>query len=272
MIATKVISPFLTPLKLALVSAIFLSMPLILYQAWAFVAPGLYKHERKMVIPLLVSSSLLFYAGMAFAYYAVFPLVFEFMSATTPEGITQAPDITEYLDFVLTIFFAFGLAFEVPIATVVLVWTGATTPESLVRKRPYIVVGAFVIGMMLTPPDVISQTLLAIPMLILFELGVFFSRLYQRKPDEDEMDEEDEASDSDDERPDPSTATDTEFTPMSEEEMEAELDRVEAEEASLDEQQRAAPSSEDAAALDDELDELGAGQDDLPDDPSGAKT
>ena len=181
MIATQVASPFLTPFKLALVAAILIGMPYILYQFWAFVAPGLYRHEKRLVFPLMISSSFLFYLGMAFAYYVVFPLMFAFFQAVAPEGVEIATDISSYLDFVLKIFFAFGLAFEVPIATVVLVWTGFTTPESLVEKRPYIIVGAFVIGMLLTPPDMISQTLLALPVWALFELGVVFARVYARR-------------------------------------------------------------------------------------------
>jgi len=178
MIATQVASPFLTPFKLALVLAIFISMPMILYQVWAFVAPGLYRNEQRLVYPLMISSSILFYMGVAFAYYVVFPLMFAFFQAVAPEGVEIMTDISSYLDFVLKIFFAFGLAFEVPIATIVLVWSGVTTPEALVAKRAYVVVGAFVLGMLLTPPDFISQTLLALPMWCLFELGVVFSRIY----------------------------------------------------------------------------------------------
>lgn len=179
MIAIDVATPFLTPFKMAMVGSIFITMPWILYQVWAFVAPGLYRHERRMIVPLLVTSSVLFYLGIAFAYYLVFPLVFAFMTTVAPMGVEMMTDINRYLDFVLTIFFAFGFAFEVPIATIVLVWTGATTRQSLAAKRPYIIVGAFVIGMVLTPPDVISQTLLALPMWVLFELGVLFARFYQ---------------------------------------------------------------------------------------------
>jgi sec-independent protein translocase protein TatC len=178
MIATEVASPFLTPFKLAIVLAIFISMPVALYQLWAFVAPGLYKHEQKLVFPLMVTSTVLFYLGMAFAYYVVFPLMFAFFNATVPDGVAIMTDISKYLDFVLKIFFAFGIAFEVPIATILVVWAGFTTPEALAAKRPYVIVGAFVLGMLLTPPDAISQTLLAIPMWILFELGVFFARRY----------------------------------------------------------------------------------------------
>lgn len=178
MIATEVASPFLIPFKLVLMLSVFLAVPVLLYQVWAFVAPGLYKHEKRLVFPLLVSSTLLFYLGCLFAYYIVFPLIFAFFTGVAPTGVEVATDISKYLDFVILIFFAFGLAFEVPVATFVLVATGVTTPDELVKKRPYIIVGAFVIGMVLTPPDVISQTLLAIPMWILFEIGIFFSRRF----------------------------------------------------------------------------------------------
>jgi len=181
MIATGVATPFFTPIKLTIVLSVFIAIPAILYQVWAFIAPGLYKQERKLIAPLVISSALLFYLGMAFAYYVVFPLVFAFFTNVAPEGVTIATDISSYLDFVLKLFFAFGLAFEIPIATLLLCWTGATTPQKLKDKRPYIVVSAFIIGMLLTPPDIISQTLLAIPMLILFELGLFFARFYVNK-------------------------------------------------------------------------------------------
>ncbi len=178
MIATDVASPFLAPLKLTLVISILLAMPMILYQVWAFIAPGLYRHERRLVIPLLVSSSVLFYCGVAFAYFVVFPLVFGFFTAIALGGVEFATDIASYLDFVLALFLAFGIAFEVPVAIILLCWTGVTTPQSLAEKRPYIVVAAFVIGMLLTPPDIISQTLLAIPMCLLFEIGLLFARCY----------------------------------------------------------------------------------------------
>lgn len=192
MIATDVASPFLTPLKLTLVLSVFVAMPFILYQVWAFVAPGLYMHERKLVFPLMVSSVALFYAGMAFAYFVVFPLVFGFFTATAPTGVAVMTDISKYLDFVLTIFFAFGVAFEVPIFTILLVWTGMITPEGLREKRPYIIVGAFIVGMLLTPPDVFSQTLLAVPMWLLFELGLFFSRYFLKLKAQREQEEAEE--------------------------------------------------------------------------------
>ncbi|HAS61650.1 MAG TPA: twin-arginine translocase subunit TatC [Vibrio sp.] len=190
MIATDVASPFFTPLKLTLIASVFVAVPFILHQVWSFVAPGLYKHERRLIMPLMFSSSLLFYTGVAFAYYVVFPLVFGFFTAISLGGVEFATDISSYLDFVLALFLAFGIAFEVPVAIILLCWTGATTPESLREKRPYIVVIAFVIGMLLTPPDMISQTLLAIPMCILFEVGLFFARFYVRKDRDDENEEE----------------------------------------------------------------------------------
>ncbi|MCI0666419.1 MAG: twin-arginine translocase subunit TatC [Methylococcaceae bacterium] len=178
MIAIDVASPFFTPFKLALFVAIFISVPLILYQVWAFVAPGLYRHEKKFILPLLLASTLLFYLGIAFAYFVLFPLVFGFLTAAAPEGVEVMTDITSYLDFVLALFFAFGVSFQVPIATILLVWVGLVTPRGLAEKRPYVIVAAFVIGAFLTPPDVISQTLLAVPMWMLFELGLLFSRLF----------------------------------------------------------------------------------------------
>ncbi|MBT0718828.1 Sec-independent protein translocase subunit TatC [Rosenbergiella epipactidis] len=181
MIATDVASPFFTPIKLTIIVSVFLAVPVILYQVWAFIAPALYRHERKLVMPLLFSSTLLFYVGVAFAYFIVFPLAFGFFAKTAPQGVQIATDISNYLDFVMAIFLAFGVAFEVPIAIVLLCWTGLTTPDDLRKKRPYILVGAFVVGMLLTPPDVFSQTLLAIPMYCLFEVGVFFSRYYVGK-------------------------------------------------------------------------------------------
>ncbi|WP_118984532.1 Sec-independent protein translocase subunit TatC [Photorhabdus sp. CRCIA-P01] len=193
MIATDVASPFFTPIKLTIMVSIFVSAPMVLYQVWAFIAPALYKHERRLMIPLLVSSSLLFYLGMAFAYFVVFPIAFGFFAKTAPEGVLIATDISNYLSFVMALFMAFGVSFEVPVAIILLCWSGVVTPESLKKKRPYILVGAFVVGMLLTPPDVFSQTLLAIPMYLLFELGILLSRFYigQRKlGDRSEEDEQ----------------------------------------------------------------------------------
>lgn len=206
MIATGVVSPFLTPIKLAFIVSIFIAFPYLVFEAWAFIAPGLYKHEKKLALPLIISSALLFYIGILFAYFIVLPNVFVFMMGLAMEGINHSPDITYYLDFALKLFFAFGIAFEVPIATILLVLGGVTTPQSLSEKRPYIIVGAFVFGMLLTPPDPASQIMLAVPMWLLFELGLLLSR-FIRKPDVEE----------------------DEYKPMSEEEMEAELDKIDAE-------------------------------------------
>ena len=198
MIATDVASPFFAPIKLTIYVSVFLSAPVILYQIWAFIAPALYKHERKLVMPLLFSSTMLFYIGIAFAYFVVFPLAFGFLTKTAPIGVVMSTDITKYLDFVMALFMAFGVAFEVPVAIILLCWMGVTTPEALKKKRPYILVGAFVVGMLLTPPDVFSQTLLAIPMYCLFEVGVFFSRFYVgkgRRRGEEEPEDAQEAED-----------------------------------------------------------------------------
>ncbi len=175
MIAIQVASPFLIPMKLALVAAIFITVPYILYQIWAFVAPGLYRHERRMVWPLLIASTGLFYLGAVFAYFVVFPIAFRFFAFVSPEGVQMMTDIGEYLSFVLTMFFAFGAAFQVPIATILMVRTGISTRESLAQKRPYVIVVAFIAGMMLTPPDVLSQVLLAVPVWLLYEVGILLA-------------------------------------------------------------------------------------------------
>jgi sec-independent protein translocase protein TatC len=214
--AIDVITPIFTPLKLALVTSIFLGMPFILYQIWRFVAPGLYEHEKKLAVPLIVSSILLFYAGMAFAYFVVFPLVFEFLAQFVPTGVEMATDIARYLDFVLKMFFAFGVAFEVPIATILVIAAGMTTPEKLAKKRPYIIVAAFTLGMLLTPPDIISQVMLALPMWVLFEAGILFAKIMLKKRLEARAREEAELDED-----------------LSEEDMDAELDRAIAEEESL---------------------------------------
>ena len=184
MIATDVASPFFAPFKLTIVLSIFVAMPFILYQIWSFVAPGLYKNEKRLVIPLMIGSSVLFYAGIAFAYFMVFPVIFAFFNSVAPEGVTVATDISSYLDFVLKLFFAFGAAFEIPIAIILLCWSGVTNPKALREKRPFVVVGAFFIGMLLTPPDIISQTMLAIPMLLLFEVGIIMASFYVKKSNE----------------------------------------------------------------------------------------
>lgn len=247
-------SPFLTPFKLSLVAAVFLAMPWILYQLWSFVAPGLYQHEKRLALPLMASSVLLFYMGMTFAYFIVFPLIFGFMVSVTPEGVTMMTDISSYLDFVLTLFFAFGVAFEVPIATVLLVATGITTPENLVAQRPYVIVGAFVIGMLLTPPDVFSQTLLAVPMWLLFEAGVFFSRyIIANKPTETPATatgSSGAAAFVAPEIPPPSPDDPPRYIPMTEEEMEAELNAIIAAEEKAENEENPLPS---AATLDDNL-------------------
>jgi len=177
MIAIDVASPFLTPFKLSLLLAVILSIPVVLYQLWAFVAPALYRKEKRLARPLLYSAVVLFYTGCAFAYFVVFPLVFSFFTRVAPEGVTVMTDISKYLDFVTTLFLAFGITFEVPIATIILVATGVTTVDKLAKMRGYVLVGAFALGMMLTPPDVISQTLLAVPMWLLFEIGLLMSRI-----------------------------------------------------------------------------------------------
>ncbi len=280
MIATEVASPFLTPFKLTLMSSIFIGMPFILYQLWAFIAPGLYKHEKRLMIPLVASSALLFYIGVMFAYFVVFPLVFAFMASTTPEGVVMATDIAKYLDFVLSLFFAFGIAFEVPIATIILVSMGMTTPESLVQKRPYIIVGAFALGMLLTPPDVISQTLLALPMWLLFEIGVFFSRIIKRDKERREQAEAageegsgagvDDTPPSGPDKPGPGAAAavagvdpafdmvedpaDPErFEPLTEDELEAELDIIEAAEEAEQESETPDAQAEHDPAIDEKL-------------------
>ena len=217
MIATGVTSPFLVPFKLVLLLAVLLAVPYLLHQMWAFVAPGLYSHEKRLAAPLLISSVLLFYCGIAFAYFVVFPLLFAFFIAVAPEGVAVMTDIGQYLDFIIAIFFAFGLAFEVPVATFLLILAGATTADNMAKKRPYIIVGAFVIGMMLTPPDVISQSLLAIPMWALFEIGLIMSRIFIKPKQVDES------------HPDYQFHDDNPDNPA-EDEMESMLDKMEQEE------------------------------------------
>lgn len=192
MIATDVASPFFVPFKLSMICALFLAMPFVLHQFWGFIAPGLYKHEKRIALPLLASSILLFYTGMAFAYYAVFPLVFGFFTSVAPEGVTVMTDISSYLDFVMTLFLAFGLSFEIPVATVLLVLAGAVSVEKLRQIRPYVIVGCFVIGMILTPPDLISQTMLAVPMWLLYEIGILFGSML--KPMNRKSETEDDSS------------------------------------------------------------------------------
>lgn len=177
MIAIDVASPFLAPFKLILLLAVAITFPISIYNFWAFISPGLYSNERKFVAPILISSTILFYLGILFAYYAVFPLIFSFFTSIAPVGVEIATDISSFLNFVIKIFFAFGLAFEVPIITLMVILFNISSVESLSRKRPYIVVLAFILGMILTPPDVISQILLAVPIWLLFELGLFLARI-----------------------------------------------------------------------------------------------
>tara|TARA_R110002049_G_scaffold252264_1_gene427027 strand:- start:161807 stop:162649 length:843 start_codon:yes stop_codon:yes gene_type:complete len=205
MVAIDVASPFLTPFKMVMLLSIVITIPWILYQMWAFIAPGLYKHEKRLVMPLLVSSSILFYLGMVFAYFVVFPLVFGFFTKVTPEGVAVMTDISRYLDFVTKMFIAFGAAFEVPVITFVLIMTGVTTIEALSNARSYVIVAAFVVGMLLTPPDVISQVLLAIPVWLLFELGLLMSKIVNKRDE----------------------PKDRRFRAMTEEEMDIELDEIE---------------------------------------------
>lgn len=181
MIATEVASPFLAPFKLTLLVSVFIAAPYLLYQLWSFIAPAMYQSERRIAVPLLVSSVVLFYSGIAFAYFVVFPLIFQFFTAVAPEGVAVMTDISNYLSFVMKLFFAFGLAFEVPIATILLVLSGVTTVEKLAKSRPYVIVGAFVLGMLLTPPDVFSQSFLAIPIWLLFETGLLFARWFAKR-------------------------------------------------------------------------------------------
>jgi len=204
MIATDVVGVFLVPVKVALLVAFVIVLPYVLYQAWAFVAPGLYAHEKKLVLPLVIASSVLFVIGMAFAYFLVFPIVFKFMASVAPAGVAWMTDIEKYLSFVLTLFVAFGVAFEVPIFVIVLVRTGLVTVGKLREVRPYVIVGAFVVGAVFTPPDVISQLMLAVPLCLLFELGIWLASFINKRPAE------------------------ADYTPQTAAEMEAELDRVEA--------------------------------------------
>jgi len=181
MIATGVLSPFLTPFKMVFILGLIISMPFILYQIWAFVSPGLYKHEKRIARPLLFSSIFLFYLGCMFAYFVIFPILFQFIPAISPAGVNYMPDINSYLDIVVRLFFAFGLAFEVPIAVILMILMGVTTPEKLANSRPYVIVGVFFVGMILTPPDMISQTLMAIPMWMLFEVGIIMGRILKKR-------------------------------------------------------------------------------------------
>lgn len=181
MIATTLVAPFMAPLKLALFIALFLAMPYVLYQAWAFVAPGLYKHEKNFAVPLVVSSIVLFYAGAAFAHFIVFPLMFAFLTTTAPAGVQVMTDMANYLDFVLLLYFAFGIAFEIPVATVLLAATGMVRIETMTKNRGYVVLGIFIVAAFLTPPDAISQSFMAVPMYLLYEIGIIMSRVLLKK-------------------------------------------------------------------------------------------
>lgn len=194
MIATSVVAPFMAPLKLALFVALFLAMPYVLYQAWAFVAPGLYRQEKRFAVPLVVSSIVLFYGGVAFAYFIVFPLMFAFLTSTAPTGIQIMTDMANYLDFVLLLFFAFGIAFEIPIATVLLAASGLVRVETMAKNRGYVVLGIFVIAAFLTPPDALSQSFMAVPMYLLYEIGIVLSRVLLKKKLAEESSEEQTAS------------------------------------------------------------------------------
>lgn len=194
MIATSIIAPFMAPLKLALLAALFLAMPYVLYQVWAFVAPGLYRHEKRFAIPLMLSSIVLFYAGVAFAYFVVFPLMFAFLTGAAPQGIQVMTDMSNYLDFVLLLFFAFGIAFEIPVATVLLAATGLVRVATMTKNRGYVILGIFIVAAFLTPPDALSQSFMAVPMYILYELGIVMSRIllknkqaHERNEDEKRM-------------------------------------------------------------------------------------
>jgi sec-independent protein translocase protein TatC len=227
-IAIGVISPFLTPLKMALIMAVYISMPYLLYQIWKFIAPALYKHERQMIVPLVVSSTILFYAGLLFSFYIVFPVIFGFLSSIGPSIVDFTPDIQYYLDFVLKVSFAFGIAFEVPIATILLIMFGVTTIEKLKKNRPYVVIGAFVLGMLLTPPDIISQTLIAIPMWLLFEAGLIFAPLFIRKENNSESNDID--PDNNPDQPSKKTTKEKEEKEdWDDDEFDAEMDKIDAE-------------------------------------------
>lgn len=190
MIATGVASTFFVPFKLTFIVSFLLAVPFILFQIWRFVAPALYSREKHLIAPLIASSTILFYSGIAFAYFVVFPIIFGFFTSVTPEGVVNAPDISTYLDFVLQMFFAFGLCFEIPVAMLLLLWSGVITRQALIEKRGYFIVISFVIAMFLTPPDVFSQTLLAIPMCLLYEVGIWLGRFYERKDQDEEQPEQ----------------------------------------------------------------------------------
>ncbi|WP_455380025.1 twin-arginine translocase subunit TatC, partial [Acidihalobacter prosperus] len=221
MIAIDVAAPFIVPFKLTFLVSIVIAVPFLLYQLWAFIAPGLYRHEKRLAFPLLVSSTLLFYSGMAFAYFIVFPMMFHFFSKTTPHGVRMMTDIGAYLGFVSNMFLAFGAAFEVPVAIVLVTSMGFVTPRKLASARPYIIVAAFIIGMLLTPPDVLSQLSLALPLLLLFEIGLLVSRLVLRRKKTESSSDLGQEDDS---------RSDGYYAPMRPEDMDKALDEAEADE------------------------------------------
>lgn len=277
LIAVQVAAPFFVPYKLALLVAFVLALPYVMYQVWGFVAPGLYQHEKRLITPLLLSSVALFYLGMAFAYFVVLPMIFNILPGFAPENVAVTPDINEYLNFVMMMFMAFGIGFEMPIATILLISTGIATRESLRNARPYVIVGAFIVGMLLTPPDVLSQVMLAVPVWLLFELGLLASHLFDKQVDKAGEERELQAMAEREIRPpsDPAAKTsaatgtaaaaaassgdnkvwedeeriyeetvdmqstnDEAYRPMTEEEMEAELERMDEEFAAMEEKFR----------------------------------
>ena len=234
-IAIGVISPFLTPLKMALIFSVYLAMPYLLFQIWSFIAPALYKHEKQMIVPLIVSSTILFYAGILFSFYVVFPVIFGFLSSVGPSIVDFTPDIQYYLDFVLKVSFAFGVAFEVPIATILLIMFNITTVEKLKNNRPYVIIGAFVLGMLLTPPDIISQVLIAIPMWLLFEAGLIFAPMFKRKSPTEPTNDNDPTKPSKDSRKNDADHNDeSDDEDWDDEALDAEMDKIDDEFNKLD--------------------------------------
>jgi len=238
-IAIGVISPFLTPLKMALIFAVYLAMPYLLFQVWSFIAPALYKHERRLILPLVVSSTILFYAGLLFSFYVVFPVIFGFLVSIGPNIVDFTPDIQYYLDFVLKVSFAFGVAFEVPIATILLIMFGITTVETLKKNRPYVIIGAFALGMILTPPDIISQTLIAIPMWLLFEAGLIFAPLIKTRSSvtkDSEKSSQDPSNDTKESSNDKQEEQEEQEEEDIEDELDAEMDKIDDEFEKMDDE------------------------------------
>jgi sec-independent protein translocase protein TatC len=233
-IAIGVISPFLTPLKMTLIFAVYLAMPYLLFQIWSFIAPALYKHEKQMIVPLIVSSTILFYAGILFSFYVVFPVIFGFLSSVGPSIVDFTPDIQYYLDFVLKVSFAFGVAFEVPIATILLIMFNITTIEKLKNNRPYVIIGAFILGMLLTPPDIISQVLIAIPMWLLFEAGLIFAPMFKRKNPTEPINDNDPTKPSTDSKKNDADDDASDNEDWDNEVLDAEMDKIDEEFNKLD--------------------------------------